>query len=304
MEILIVTGMSGAGKSRAMDVLEDLGYSCIDNMPVDMIPLFAELFAAAGGRYERPVIAADIRTLLNQAGDDKELSFAGLLSSLDRVAAIGVSCDILFLEASNDAIIRRYKETRRKHPLMAKYGSLEEAVATERVLLAEVRERAGYIADTSDMSVSRLRDYMISLFDSEKSRSDMVVRILSFGFKYGIPAESDLVFDVRFLPNPFYLPDLRYKGGQSREVWDYVNSFPQTGEFTSRLFGMTDFLLPQYVGEGRSSLVVSIGCTGGQHRSVAIAERLGEHLSEKGVRCVVTHRDLAKNMSELQSREE
>lgn len=300
MEFLIVTGMSGAGKSRAITVLEDMGYYCVDNMPVDMIPMFAELCAATGEKYEKTAMVADIRTFYGNGEDIQGTE--KFLETLARMKNNGLKYSIMFLEASDETLVGRYKETRRPHPLGERYTDIMSAVRGERKILEGIREQADYIIDTSSMSSSALRGYMMDLFDRENKKTSMMIRIISFGYKYGVPAESDIVFDVRFLPNPFYISELRNKGGDEPEVWKYLEGFPQTNEFMEKLLAMIDFLIPQYIGEGKNSLVVSFGCTGGQHRSAAVAERLSQHAKSRGWKSVIKHRDMGRNMSEIKER--
>lgn len=287
MDFLIVTGMSGAGKSRVAGFLEDLGYYCVDNMPVELIPKFAELCMASQGIYERVALVTDVR-----AGE----SFQTLFQSLDTLQEMGCEYRIVFVEAALQTIVHRYKETRRRHPLSGKGKSIEEAFKTERDLLEPVRTRADYIIDTTNyVSVNRLRERVVELFGGESPRRSLVVSVTSFGFKYGVPGDVDLVFDVRFLPNPFYIENLRPQTGLDTPVREFVFSFPETQEFLKHLYGMIDFLLPQYMEEGKASLVIGIGCTGGRHRSVAIAAALAEYIREKGYYSVLGHRDMTRN---------
>ena len=300
MEFLIVTGLSGAGKSRATVQLEDLGYYCVDNIPVDMIPVLADICAAGGPRYEKTAVVADIRTLADDR--DGRITAHGLIDAFDELARRGVNYQVMFLEARDEVILRRYKETRRMHPLAENYGTIMDAIHREREILAPVRERASFIVDTSDTSASGLREYLLTLFDRDAAE-EMRVRVISFGYKYGIPPESDFVFDVRFLPNPFYVHDLRQVSGKDPAVVEYLNSFQETEIFRSKLFSMVDFLLEEFRMEGRATLVLSVGCTGGQHRSVALAEMLGEHIRKKDRRVTVFHRDAQKNISEIKERD-
>ena len=295
MEFLIVTGLSGAGKSRAMVVLEDLGFYCVDNIPADMVPVLADLCRAGGERYAKTAVVVDIRTL--RTGPE------GLLEAFDRLDENRMEYSVMFLEARDETILRRYKETRRKHPLHRGDMTILEAVQKEREILAPIREKASYVLNTTETSVSELRQYIVSYFDWEKS-ARMQIRILSFGYKYGIPPESDFVFDMRFLPNPFYVSDLRHKGGEDPAVADYLNAFGETVEFRRKLEELTDFLLPYFDKEGRSSLVISMGCTGGQHRSVAMAEALGTLLRSQGRAVTILHRDRMRNMAEIRGRDQ
>lgn len=270
-------------------LFEDMGYYCVDNMPVELIPAFAELYMAAQSqgqnRHERVALVTDVR-----AGQ----SFDALFQSLRLIKAMNCEYKILFLESKPETIIRRYKETRRRHPLAIDGESLEQTVSREFELLRPVREQADYIVDTSTFSTSELRGHISALF-SGKDRRPMIVSLVSFGFKYGIPMESDLVFDVRFMPNPYHIPELRALSGIDEQVREFVLKWPQTQDFLRRLKGMVDFLLPQYFEEGKTSLVLSIGCTGGRHRSVTIARHLFDDLQDKGYHAVLTHRDISRD---------
>lgn len=282
MHFLIVTGMSGAGKSRTVAALEDLGYYCVDNLPIKLIPQFAEVCFAATERYEKVALVTDVR-----AGGD----FNQLLGSLDSLKAMGCEYRILFLDTETDTLIHRYKETRRKHPLMTRGVSMPEAIEKERSLLASVREKADYVVDTTHFSAAALREHLIKLFSGADAGELMQVIVQSFGFKYGIPPEADLVFDVRFLPNPYYEISLREHNGTESCIRDYVFQDGVAGQLMERLTALIDFLLPRYAREGKASLVICIGCTGGKHRSVAIAEELTRHISEHGGNVTAVHRD-------------
>ena len=282
MEFLIITGMSGAGKSRAASSLEDLGFYCVDNMPPELIPKFAEICINA--EYEKVVLVMDIRT-----ARDFEKIFVGI----SEAEKIGCSFKILFLDAKNSILINRYKETRRKHPMDKGGTSIIESISKERELLEPLRVRADFKVDTSTLNTSRLRDHMLKLFLDESSRT-LIVNVLTFGFKHGAPAEADLMFDVRFLPNPYYEKDLREKNGTQKEVLDYVFLNGVAEEFMVKLRDMVDFLIPKYIDEGKTSLVIAIGCTGGKHRSVAIGENMLAHVLKSGINAVINHRDIGK----------
>lgn len=285
MKFVIITGLSGAGKSRAIDALEDIGFYCVDNMPPSLIPKFAELCYQSEGKISRIAIVTDIR-----GGD----FFVDLFSELDYMKSKNVEYKILFLDASDSVLITRYKETRRRHPLTDMFnGSMEEAIKAERRLLMPARERADYVIDTSLLTAQQLKQKIMGIFSKDSSEG-MLVDCTSFGFKYGIPAEADLVFDVRCLPNPFYLENLKYKTGLDQEVQDYVMQFGQSVKLLEKLSDLIDFLLPLYQEEGKSHLVIAVGCTGGKHRSVTFAERIYKHLSDKGLRTTVNHRDIMK----------
>lgn len=287
MEFVIITGMSGAGKSQAATFMEDMGYFCVDNLPVPLIGKFAELGMDSSGEYDRVALVTDVR-----AG----ASFDGLLRVLDELTVAQCPHSILFVDASDDTIIKRYKESRRSHPLLDEAGTLEAAIEAERKQLKPLMERAEHVIDTSDLSTSKLRKTLGDLFlqGRERSRSMQVV-VTSFGFKHGILRTADLLFDVRFLPNPYYVPQLRSRNGLDEDVRSYVFSNGQAGELVERLEGLLDFLLPSYVEEGKSSLVIGIGCTGGHHRSVAVAHALAAYIAERGYTVAEDHRDLTRN---------
>ena len=282
MHFLIVTGMSGAGKSRTVATLEDLGYYCVDNLPLALIPQFAEVCFAATERCDRVALVPDVR-----AGGD----FQQLFDSLDSIQTMGCAYSILFLDTDTDTLIHRYKETRRKHPLMKRGVSMPEAIEQERRMLAAVRERADYVVDTTKLSVAALRERLIKIFSKADAGELMEIIVQSFGFKYGIPTEADLVFDVRFLPNPYYEISLREHNGTEKCVRDYVFQDGVADQLMEHLDSLVAFLLPRYAAEGKASLVIGIGCTGGKHRSVAIAETLAEHINRHGGNATAVHRD-------------
>ena len=285
MYFLIVSGMSGAGKSRAVATLEDLGYYCVDNLPISLIPRFAEICLAATERYERVALVTDVR-----AGGD----FQQLFDSLDSIKSMGCDYRILFLNTDTPTLIRRYKETRRKHPLMEKGMSMTAAIEKEREMLSGLRDRADFVVDTTGLSAAGLRERLLTLFSGTESGEVFEVIVQSFGFKYGIPPESDLVFDVRFLPNPYYIAELKECTGLEEAVRAFLFGYRQTTEFMRHLEELFAFLLPQYVEEGKSSLVIAVGCTGGHHRSVAVAHALTEFIRQKGYRVEETHRDISR----------
>ena len=261
MEILIISGLSGAGKSKAASFLEDMGFYIVDNMPAAMILKFAEFCAGGNGRYDRVALVYDVRTA----------------SSF-----------------TPETIIKRYKETRRRHPLAAGADSLEDAVEKELALMAPVKERADFVIDTSRLSTAQLRGELLRLFDQEGEKGGMTVSVLSFGFKYGLPMEADLVFDVRFMPNPFYIEDLRHQTGLDKAVADYVFHFPQTQDYMKRLEDLLAFSLPLYAEEGKTSLTIAVGCTGGHHRSVAVTHALAGFIREQGYQALENHRDMMR----------
>ena len=283
MKFLIVTGLSGSGKSGAVNALEDIGYYCIDNIPPQLIPKFADICLQSNGQMDKVAIVTDIR-----GGD----MFYQLDGGLEYLRHSGPDVKILFLDASDDVLLKRYKETRRRHPLDEQcHGSLISAITKERAVLSSIREAADYYIDTSDMSMAQLRDTVTDLFmDNPDDR--MAVKVMSFGFKYGMCREADLVLDVRCLPNPYYIPELKKHTGLESCVRDYVMSFEQSRELEKKLFDLVDFLLPLYRQEGKTSLVIAFGCTGGKHRSVTFAENMHAYLEKNGVRTRVTHRDI------------
>ncbi len=285
MEILIISGLSGAGKSRAADMLEDLEYYCVDNMPIVLIPKFAQLCMAASERYEKVALVTDIR---------EKASFEELFKVLDSLWDLGCDYHILFMEADPANIVKRYKETRRRHPLAVPGVTIEEAIANEIKLLTPVRERADYIINTSSLTLGMLQSELYRLFVGEETGRKLVVSVMSFGYKYGIPIESDLVFDVRFLPNPYYVAELREMSGLDEAVNAFVFRSEETKEFVHRLEGLIKYLLPLYVEEGKLSLTISIGCTGGRHRSVAIAKALTDYIETLGYAAQNINRDIQK----------
>ncbi len=286
MDFFIVTGMSGAGKSRAASVLEDMGFYCVDNMPPELIPTFAEMCIAANSRFPHVALVTDIR-----AGID----FSALFTALENIKTLNCNYKILYFEASADVIVQRYKETRRRHPLFTEGTPIEKTIEKESKILEGVRARADYIIDTSSLTGSMLRERILNLFSENEIRDlSMIVNVSSFGFKFGIPTDADLVFDVRFLPNPYYKLNLREKTGLDSDVYDYVMKWQQTTDFINHLHNMIKFLLPQYVEEGKTSLNIAIGCTGGRHRSVALTEELGNYITSLGYKTVKMHRDAAR----------
>ncbi len=285
MYFLIVSGMSGAGKSRAAATLEDLGYYCVDNLPIALIPRFAEICLAATERYERVALVTDVR-----AGGD----FQQLFDSLDSISRMGCDYRILFLDTDTPTLIRRYKETRRKHPLMENGIGMTAAIEKEREMLSGLRDHADFVVNTTGLSAATLRERLLALFAGTDNGGVFEVIVQSFGFKYGIPTESDLVFDVRFLPNPYYEMSLREKNGTDPDVRAYVFQDGVADALLRHLAQLTDFLLPRYMAEGKSNVIIGIGCTGGKHRSVAIAEALSEYLRGKEYGVVTMHRDFQR----------
>ena len=283
MEILIISGLSGAGKSRAASFLEDMGFYIVDNMPAAMILNFAEFCAGGSQRYDKVALVYDVRT---------SNSPTELFDVLDTLKHSGV-CSLLFLEAEPETIIKRYKETRRRHPLMKQADSLEKAVLEEKDMMAPLRQRADYIIDTTHLSAAQLRGELLRNFGSGAAEKEgMTVSVTSFGFKHGLPMEADLVFDVRFMPNPYYIQELREKTGLDRAVSDYVFSFQQTHDYMAKLRDLLAFTLPLYAEEGKTELVIAIGCTGGHHRSVAVTHALAADIRDLGYRVRENHRDM------------
>ena len=286
MEIIIVSGLSGAGKSRVAAVLEDMDFYCVDNMPLSMMPKFAELCLATYGRYERVALVTDVRALKNTQE---------LFVTFDELRAMGCQLSVIFVEAELETIVRRYKETRRRHPLDGQGTTIEDAVKKEIELLAPLREAADEVIDTTGLTLNKLQRKLFKLMDEQDSKA-ISVTIKSFGFKYGLPIEADLMFDVRFLPNPYYISDLKHKTGVDNAVKDYVFGFEASNVFFEKLCDMLNFLLPQYIEEGKRYLVITIGCTGGKHRSTSIANALTEYLQDQGYPVDCIHRDIEKEI--------
>lgn len=286
LQILIITGLSGAGKTTAIQSLEDLGYYCIDNLPPTLIPKFTELCAQSDGKINKIALVIDIR------GGRFFDSFSESLTALDQ---IGFQYEILFLEAADDILVRRFKESRRRHPLTPR-GQVLEGIITERQWLEDLRGRANKIIDTSNLSAQELKEQIIELFGSRSSSSKLTITLISFGYKYGIPLDSDLVMDVRFLPNPFYMEELREQTGLDEGVQSFVLEHQTTKTFLRRYTNLLKFLIPNYIREGKTHLGIAIGCTGGQHRSVTLAVKIAESLTERGYEVIVKHRDLPRRL--------
>ena len=287
MRCVIVTGMSGAGKSTALKMLEDVGYFCVDNLPVPLIPKMADLLRVPGTEINKAALGVDIR-----GGQ----SFEELEKVLEELDSTGMQYEILFLESSDDVLIKRYKETRRFHPLAGNEGRVDQGIRMERQRIRFLRKRADYLIDTSHMLTRELKAELNKIFVQNKEYKNLYISVLSFGFKYGIPADADLVFDVRFLPNPYYIEELRPKSGNDKEVRDYVMQNEKANVFLEKLSDMVEFLIPNYILEGKTQLVIGIGCTGGKHRSVTLANELFRVLSKNenyGVR--IEHRDIGKD---------
>jgi UPF0042 nucleotide-binding protein len=285
MRFIVITGISGAGKSSVAKHLEDAGFFCIDNLPPLLIPKIAEICSQSYKKMDKIALVIDIRggELLND-----------LFPALDALGGEGHTFEIVFMEASDKVLIKRYKESRRSHPL-AQEGRLLKGIAEERRVLQKIKDRADYVIETSNLTPRQLKDAITGIIGQENSSHGLVINIISFGFKYGIPIECDLIFDVRFIPNPFYIESMKKLTGKHNNVKEYVLRMPETAEFLDKLNSMLDFLIPNYVKEGKSQLVIGIGCTGGRHRSVAIADELCRDLSEKQRRTIIEHRDIDKD---------
>ena len=287
MNLLVVTGLSGAGKSMAVNALEDIGFFCIDNIPAGLMPRLIDFALQGENQLSRVAVVLDVRGLRTARDVDKALA------ALDEKQ---VDCEILFLDASDEVIQRRYKETRRQHPLTISEGlPVREAIARERQMLTPLRERAKYVIDTSMLTTAQNRERVCSLF-LNKGQTGMSLMVVSFGFKYGVPQEADLVFDVRCLPNPFYVPELKNLTGLDQPVVDYVMQSPESQEFLRRIESFLEYALPLYVKEGKSQLLIAVGCTGGKHRSITFARKIGEFCQKLGYAPSVQHRDAKRTM--------
>lgn len=285
MRFIVITGISGAGKSLVAKYLEDAGFFCIDNLPPMLIPKIAEICSQSYGKMDKVALVIDIRggVLLND-----------LFPGLEALREAGHAYEILFLEASDRVVIKRYKETRRAHPL-APGGMLLKGIMEERRVLQKIKDKADFVIETSNLTPRQLKEEITNIIGQEAAYTGIIINIISFGFKYGIPIECDLVFDVRFIPNPFYVESMKRLSGRNETVRSYVMKMPETVEFMNKLNDMLDFLIPNYIKEGKSQLVIGIGCTGGRHRSVAIADSLHAALLEKRHRVIVEHRDMEKD---------
>ena len=287
MELVIVTGMSGAGKSTAMKIMEDMGYFCVDNLPIILFEKFMEFFRDSRPSEKKMAVGIDVRS-----GEDLE----EMRVVLERMESLEISFEILFLDATDHVLIKRYKETRRIHPL-SNGERIEKGLEREREKIAFLRKRSNYIIDTSNLLTRELKTELERIFIQDETYKNMMITILSFGFKYGIPSDSDMVMDVRFLPNPYYDVELRPKTGNDKEIQDFVMKYPEATQFIDKLEDLIQFLIPQYISEGKNQLVISIGCTGGKHRSVTLANELYHRLNgedrEYGLK--IEHRDIGKD---------
>lgn len=283
MRFVIVTGMSGGGKATAMKMLEDAGFYCADNMPVPLIEKFVELLAMPDNGIEKVALGLDIRA---------DQSFEDVNSLVEKLRKMNYKFEILFLDASDNVLLKRYKETRRLHPLSTDDGDLMMGIKSERKLLESIKQNADYVIDTTNLLTRELKIELDRIFVKNQKYNSLMINVESFGFKHGIPQDADLVFDVRFLPNPFYIDELKHQTGLDKAVQDYVMSYPESHEFLDKLLDMIKFLIPNYIKEGKYQLVVAIGCTGGQHRSVTLAGELYNRLKGKGdYGLTLRHRD-------------
>ncbi len=287
MRFVIVTGMSGAGKRSALKMLEDVGYFCMDNLPILLVPKLAELLVVPNAEVNKAALGMDIRS--SYGSED-------LMQALDKLDEMGLAYEMLYMDASDEVLIKRYKESRRNHPLAGE-GRVDQGIVKERRVLAPLKRRADYILDTSRLLIRELKREMNHIFVENKEYKNLYVTVLSFGFKYGIPSDADLVFDVRFLPNPYYIEELRPLSGNDKPVQDYVMENDKAGRFLRMLTDMVRFLIPNYITEGKTQLVIGIGCTGGKHRSVTLANALYDALAEAesdyGIK--IEHRDIEKD---------
>ena len=286
MRFVIVTGMSGAGKSTALKMLEDMGYFCVDNLPIPLLPGFVQMLQNTDTEMKKVALGLDVRS-----GQD----LSGLKENLEAMDRDRIGYEILFLDANDAVLVKRYKETRRQHPLSGS-GRVDTGIAKEREKILFLKMKATYILDTSKMLTRELRIELEKIFVDGQSFCNLYITVMSFGFKYGIPQDADLVFDVRFLPNPYYVEGLRAKTGNDKEIQDYVLQFKEAHEFLDKLEDMINFLIPNYIAEGKNQLVISIGCTGGKHRSVTLANELYKRMADKkeyGLK--IEHRDIGKD---------
>lgn len=283
MEFVIITGMSGAGKSCVVDSLEDIGFFCADNLPAKLIPVFAQLIKSSN-EHNRVAVVTDVR-----AGS----SFSELFDAFDSLCELQIPYKLMFIDADDSSLIKRYKATRRRHPLQTGFESIGAAITEERKLLARARAEADYFLDTSNLSATQCRVRVAGMFSADEHKQ-MHIHCMSFGFKHGIPNDADFVYDVRFLPNPFYIPELKNLTGLDSPVSDYVMKFQESNEYLAKLVSLVDYIVPLCQNEGRSQLIIAIGCTGGHHRSVTFAQAIYQHLRDNGYSASVSHRDILK----------
>lgn len=289
LELVIVTGLSGAGRTEAVRALEDMGYFCIDNLPPSFVLNLVELFSLEGSRVKQAAVVSDVRS---------HEYFPQLYKVLDELKTMGIKFQILFLEARDDVLIKRYKETRRRHPL-SETGEIIEGIKEERRLLEKLKEKADIIIDTSELEVYELRNKIRQEFRGLTGKETLRITVSSFGFKYGLPADADIVMDVRFLPNPNYIPQIRRFSGEEKKIREFVLSKKVTKDFLKSFKELLTFLIPNYIREGKNHLLIALGCTGGTHRSVVLAEEVGKFLKQQKYRVNVSHRDLGKEQSEV-----
>lgn len=288
MRFVVVTGMSGGGKSTALRMLEDAGFYCVDNLPPSLVEMFVELITVPGSEISKAALGLDVRS---------GQSFQEAEKVLDKLRERGYVFEILFLDAGDRVLLKRYKETRRRHPLSRQGERIGDGIHREREILRDIRNKSDYVIDTSNLLTRELKEELDRIFIRNEEYNSLMINIVSFGFKHGIPADADLVFDVRFLPNPFYMEELKHHTGNDKDVQDFVMSFQESHEFLSKLTDMLEFLIPNYIKEGKYQLVIGIGCTGGRHRSVTLANELYTKLKDHGNYGLrISHRDV-----ELQS---
>lgn len=286
MQFLVITGMSGAGKSTTLKFLEDDGYFCVDNMPPALLSKFAEICFNPESGIDKVALGVDVRSGAH---------FDAFFKELDALSSVGGKCDIIFLESSDEALVKRYKETRRTHPLVSDGQRIQKGIDEEREILESLKERANYIVDTTNLLTRDLKKEIRRIVADETDYNNLIITVLSFGFKYGIPSDSDLVFDVRFIPNPYYKAELKGHTGNDQVVQDFVMKWDVSKDFIKKLDDMIEFLIPNYVLEGKNQLVVSIGCTGGKHRSVTLANELAKRLVERHYSVKCYHRDIQQD---------
>ena len=285
MQYTIVTGMSGSGKTRVIRYLEDMGYFCIDNMPPVLIPKFSEMLSSVNGSFNNVALVIDIRV-----GD----MIYELIKQMEDLKSKGYDCTLLYLDASDETLVKRYKETRRQHPLENEGGGLLDAIKRERKMLKGLFDDADYVIDTSNMTAAQLLTRLKEIYAPASTGQALKINVMAFGYKYGMPLDADLVFDVRCFPNPFYIDELKRRTGNDKEVQDYVMSFPTAVKFMEKLQDLMSFMIPLYIEEGKISLTIAIGCTGGKHRSVTMTNKLADYLKSKDYEVSITYRDLGK----------
>ncbi len=285
MQYTIVTGMSGSGKTRVIRFLEDMGYFCIDNMPPVLIPKFSEMLSSVNGSFNNVALVIDIRVgdMINE-----------LIKQMEDLKSKGYDCTLLYFDASDETLVKRYKETRRSHPLENEGGGLLDAIKRERKMLKSLFDDADYVIDTSNMTAAQLLTRLKEIYAPASTGQALKINVMAFGYKYGMPLDADLVFDVRCFPNPFYIDELKRRTGNDKEVQDYVMSFPTAVKFMEKLQDLMSFMIPLYIEEGKISLTIAIGCTGGKHRSVTMTNKLADYLKSKDYEVSITYRDLGK----------